>query len=279
MEGYKNVAYNTVTLTRENRIATLTLNRPQKRNALNDELLEEMQQALDEIESDEEIRATIIRGAGRAFCAGFDISPREHPLTSVQDWRDHVKLGNDTWFKIWRSRLPVIAAVHGYCLGGGCDLSMVCDITIAADDAEFGEPEIQFQSAPPFPIMPWVLPMKHMKELLLTGKRIDAAEAARIGLANRTVPADRLMREAQDLAHQMTKIPPPAMALNKEAINHGYEIRGFQSTIDYGAEMFTLTLMSESEEASAFFAVAAEKGLAAAFKWRDEKFALGAPTS
>ncbi len=264
--------------TRESRIATLTLNRPEKRNALDDELLEEMQQALDEVESDEEIRALIICGAGRAFCAGFDISPREHPFTSVQDWREHVKLGNDTWFKIWRSRLPVIAAVHGFCLGGGCDLSMVCDITIAADDAEFGEPEIQFQSAPPFAIMPWVLPMKHMKELLLTGKRIDAAEAARIGLVNRTVPADQLMHQARDLAHQMTKIPPPAMALNKESINHSYEIRGFQSTIDYGGEMFALTLMSESEEATDFFTVAAEKGLAAAFKWRDEKFAVAAPT-
>ena len=272
------MAYNTVTLSRDNRIATLSLDRPDKMNALNDELLEEMQQALDEVESDETIRALIICGAGRSFCAGFDISPREDPLTSVQDWREHVKLGNDTWMRIWQSRLPVIAAVNGFCLGGGCDLSMACDITIAADTAQFGEPEIQFQSAPPFSIMPWVLPMKHMKELLLTGKRIDAAEAARIGLVNRTVPADRLMQEARDLAHQMTKIPPPAMALNKKAINHGYEIRGFLSTIDYGAETFTLTLMSESEEATEFFTVAAEKGLAAAFKWRDEKFAVGAPT-
>ena len=153
-------------------IATLTLARPEKMNALDDDILLEMQHALDALEQDESVRALIITGEGRAFCAGFDLSPREEPLTTVKDWRDHVKLGNDTWYRIWRSRLPVVAAVNGYCLGGGCDLSMVCDITLASEAAEFGEPEIQFQSAPPFAIMPWVLGMKKTKELLLTGDRI-----------------------------------------------------------------------------------------------------------
>lgn len=269
--------YENVSIEVKDRVATLTLNRPEKMNALSDELLIDMQNALDEIERNREVRAVILTGAGKSFCAGFDLSPREQPLTSVQDWRDHVKLGNDTWFKIWRSRLPFIAAVNGYCLGGGCDLSMVCDFTIAADNAEFGEPEIQFQSSPPFFIMPWVVPMKHTKEMLLTGGRIKAEAAASIGLANRVVPADKLADEAFALAHQLVKIPPPAMELNKKAINHSYEIRGFLSTIDYGAEIFALTLLSESEESKEFFAVAAEKGLKAAFKWRDEKFALQKP--
>lgn len=268
------VTYENIIVEKKNRVATLTLNRPAKMNALSDELLIEMQQAMDEIERDKSIRALIITGAGKSFCAGFDISPREQPLTSVQDWRDHVKLGNDTWFKIWNSRLPVIAAVNGYCLGGGCDLSMVCDFTLAADNAEFGEPEIQFQSSPPFFIMPWVVPMKKTKELLLTGGRVNADVAEGIGIVNRVVEADKLMDEARKLAHQLVKIPPPAMELNKKAINHSYEIRGFLSTISYGAEIFALTLLSESEEAKEFFAVAAEKGLKAAFKWRDEKFAM-----
>lgn len=269
------MSYENVMVDVQDRIATLTLNRPAKRNALSDELLIDMQNALDDLEHDHSVRAVILTGAGKAFCSGFDLSPRENPPTSVQDWRDHVKLGIDTWFKIWRSRLPVIAAVNGYCLGGGCDLSMVCDFTIAAHDAEFGEPEIQFQSSPPFFIMPWVVPMKRTKELLLTGGRVNAGTAERLGLVNRTVPAEHLLDEARKLAHQLVKIPPPAMELNKKAINHSYEIRGFLSTIDYGAEMFVLMLMSEeSEEKKEFFAVAAEKGLKAAFKWRDEKFAL-----
>lgn len=268
------MSYQNVILELKNHVATLTLNRPQKMNSLSDGLLIDMQQALSEIERNKSIRALIITGAGKSFCAGFDISPRERPLTSVEDWRDHVRLGNDTWFKIWHSRLPVIAAVNGFCLGGGCDLSMVCDFTIAAHNAEFGEPEIQFQSSPPFFIMPWVVPMKRTKELLLTGGRVNVEIAERIGLINKSVPADQLLEEANKMAQQLVKIPPPAMELNKKAINHSYEIRGFLSTIDYGAEIFALTLMSESAESKEFFAIAAEKGLKAAFKWRDEKFAI-----
>ena len=141
------MTYTCIELAIDRFIATLTLNRPDKMNALNDELLTEMQDALDALEQNAQVRVVIITGTGRAFSSGFDISPRERPLTSIQDWRDHIKLGNDTWFRIWRSRLPFVAAVNGFCLGDGCDLSMVCDLTIAADHAQFGEPEIQFQSA------------------------------------------------------------------------------------------------------------------------------------
>lgn len=268
------MSYRCIDVSVDRWIATLTLARPEKMNALDDDILLEMQHALDALEKDESVRALIITGEGRAFCAGFDLSPREEPLTTVEDWREHVKLGNDTWYRIWRSRLPVIAAVNGYCLGGGCDLSMVCDITIASDKAEFGEPEIQFQSAPPFAIMPWVLGMKKTKELLLTGDRVGADEAVRIGLANRVVPADALMREARRLAQKLAMIPPPAMKLNKEGLNRAYDLRGFQSTVDLGAEIFTLVLMSESQESRDFFEVAAKQGLKAAFKWRDARFAL-----
>ncbi len=270
--------YRCISVSVDRWIATLTLNRPEKMNALDDDILLEMQHALDALEQDESVRALVITGEGRAFCAGFDLSPREEPLTTVKDWRDHVKLGNDTWFRIWRSRLPVVAAVNGYCLGGGCDLSMVCDITIASDKAEFGEPEIQFQSAPPFAIMPWVLGMKKTKELLLTGDRIGAEEAVRIGLANRVVPAEKLMEEAQRLALKLAMIPPPAMQLNKQGLNRAYDLRGFQSTVDLGAEIFTLVLMSESQESRDFFEVAAKQGLKAAFKWRDARFALAGET-
>jgi len=268
------MTYRCIELSIDRWVATLTLNRPEKMNALDDEILLEMQDALDRLEQNEAVRALIITGAGRAFCAGFDLSPREQPFTSVKDWREHVKLGNDTWMRIWRSRLPVIAAVNGYCLGGGCDLSMVCDITLASETSEFGEPEIQFQSAPPFAIMPWVLGMKKTKELLLTGDRISAQEAVRIGLANRVVPAHELMQQAQKMALKFAMIPPPAMQLNKHGLNRAYDLRGFQSSVDLGAEIFTLVLMSESQEARDFFEVAGKQGLKAAFKWRDARFAL-----
>ena len=267
--------YETIIVERERGVATITLNRPDKLNSLNDQILYDLQHAMDELERDKSVRAVILTGAGRAFCAGFDISPRKEPFKTVEHWRDHVTLGNDTCFKIWRSRLPVVAAVNGFCLGGGCDLSMVCDLTLASDTAEFGEPEVQFQSAPPFAILPWVVGMKHAKELLLTGGRINAHEAARIGLINRVVSADQLMIEARKLAVQLAKVPATAMMFNKRAINRGYEIRGFLDAIDYGAEVFTLIKMSESsDEQKEFLKIAAEQGLKAAFKWRDQKFAL-----
>lgn len=264
--------YEQIEYTVSQSVATLVLNRPDKMNALSDRLLLEMQHALDTVNDDKEVRVVVISGKGKAFCAGFDLSPREEPLTTVQHWREHVKLGNDTWWKIWRLRVPVIAAVNGYALGGGCDMSMVCDYTLAADNAMFGEPEIQFQSSPPFNIAPWILGMKAAKEFLLFGDRVPAAEAVRLGLANRVVPAEELMAEARRTALRLVKLPPPAVELNKVGLNRSFEMRGFQPAIEYGAELFTQVLMSHSPEAKAFADRVQRDGLSAAFKWRDGLF-------
>jgi enoyl-CoA hydratase/carnithine racemase len=267
--------YRSIRLDIDRWVATITLALPDKMNALGDELLLEMQHALDALERNPAIRALIVTGSGRAFSSGFDLSPREKPFTTVQDWREHARLGNETFLRVWRSRLPVIAAVNGFCLGGGCELSMACDFTLAADDAQFGEPEIQFQSAPPLMIMPWVLGMKKTKELMLTGERIGAREACEAGLVTRVVPAPALMDEARKLALKFSMIAPDAMQMNKQAINRSYEMRGFQSTIDYGAEMFALIHLLDSEEKREFFGIAQDRGLKAAFKWRDERFSAG----
>ena len=264
--------YETISLEREGPLAILTLNRPQKLNALSEQVFAEVRDALQACEGDEAVRAMIITGAGKAFSAGFDIAPREKPRTTVQDWRDHAKDGNETWLRIWRSRLPVVAAVNGYCLGGGCDLSMTCDYTIAADTAEFGEPEIEFCSSPIFMIMPWVIGMKHTKELLLLGERVSAAEAHRMGLANRVVPAADLMAEARKVALRMARLPAIAMKQNKEVINRAYDMRGLLANLDYGAEMFCLTSMAQSPEGMEFRKIAREQGLKAAIRWRDERF-------
>lgn len=266
------MSYRAIELAVEGPVATLTLARPDKMNALNDQLLEEMQHALDALERDRDVRVTIVTGKGRAFCAGFDLAPRDPPFTTVQQWREHVKLGNDTWWRIWKSRMPFIAAVNGYAMGGGCDLTMVCDYTIAADNSVFAEPEIQFQSAPPFNITPWVLGMKAAKEFLLFGERVSASDAQRLGLVNRVVAASELAAEAKKTAWRLAKMPPPAVELNKLGLNRSYEIRGFNSAIQYGGDIFTQVLLSESAEATEFFDRMQKDGMAAAFKWRDERF-------
>jgi enoyl-CoA hydratase/carnithine racemase len=149
---------------------------------------------------------------------------------------------------------------------------MTCDYTVAADTAQFGEPEIEFCSAPPFLIMPWVVGMKHAKELLLLGERIDAAKALQIGLVNRVVPADQLMAEAKKVALRMARLPAIAMKQNKEAINRAYDMRGFLANVEYGQEMFCLTSMAPSPEGQEFRKIARERGLKAAIRWRDERF-------
>jgi len=256
------------------KIGIITLNRPDKRNAITDTILNESYEAIVDMDQDEEIRVVIIKGAGKAFCAGYDLAPREKPFTTVMDWRTHAKHGNRLMFAIWNCRKPVIAQTQGFALGGGCDIAMVCDFTIAGESCMFGEPEIQFNSAPPFGnIMPNLIGMKKTKALLLTGDRIPAAEAERIGLITACVPDDKLEDEVMALAKKLVKIPVPAMRLNKEAINRSYELAGMVDAIHFNEEIFADVLMSETPESAKFFEIQAKEGLAAAFKWRDALFA------
>lgn len=265
--------FETVILEKKGKIGVVTLNRPDKLNTLTDGILNDAYAAITELDADDDIRVVIVKGAGRAFCAGYDLSPREEPFTTVLDWRGHAEHGSRLMFSIWNCKKPVIAQIHGHCLGGGCDLAMVADFTIAGENTMIGEPEIQFNSGPPFGIMPYVLGMKKTKALLLTGDRVTAAEAERIGLITSVVPDDELEKYVMDLAKKLVKIPVPAMRLNKEAINRTYETAGFTSAIHYGEGVFATILMSETPEAARFFEVVNNEGLAAAFKWRDAYFA------
>src|SRR5262249_17505464 len=266
------MSYHTIKLDVSGPVATVTLDRPDKMNALNKEMQLELRRVIEQIESDAAVRAVILTGAGRCFSSGFDISgsvagaPR-----TMQQVRDTGKRENDPFFRIWRSPLPFVAAVHGYCLGGACDLALVCDITIAAEGSQFGGAEVHFQSACACPARPWVPGMKKTKERLLTGDRIGAAEAERIGLVNRVVPDDNLKSEARRMALKLAKIPLPAMQLNKQALNRAYDLRGFSATIDLGGELFAMVMMSDSDEHREFTRRAGARGLKAAFKWRDAR--------
>lgn len=262
----------TIIFEKKGKIGLLTLNRPSKLNTINDRMLDEMYACLTELDKDSDVRVIIIKGAGRAFCAGHDLSPREEPFTTVLDWREHARHDSRMLFAIWNCKKPVISQIHGYCMGGGCDLAAVCDFTIAAESTIIGKPEIQFNSAAPFGITRYVMGMKQVKSFLLTGKRLTAAEAERFGLVTTVVPDDRLDEEVMALAKKLVKIPVPAMRLNKEAINRCYEMAGFINSIHYGENIFSMVLMSETPESARFIEIANEEGLPAAFKWRDAQF-------
>ena len=261
---------------RRDSIAYLTLNRPDKLNALNSGLVADLQDALDVVEADPDVRVAIITGAGRAFSAGFDInpdpgSPSPHEGTPDQ-WRSHLQELIDTFMKVWNLPKPVIAAVNGYALGGACELVQVCDVKIASERAVLGEPEIRAGFGPPLLITPYSVNLAAAKELLLTGDTVDAYEAARIGLVSRVVPHEQLMDECERVARKMCLMSRLGVKMTKVAVNRALENMGFLNAVSQNLELMTIFDTSASPEQEEFNTIAAEKGLRAALNWRDARF-------
>ena len=257
-------------------ICYLTLNRPEKLNALNPGMMAELREALATIEADPEIRVVILTGAGRAFSAGFDIQrePGEPELHDVppDTRREHLKSHIDTFMMIWNLSKPVVAAVNGFALAGACELVQVCDIKIASERAVLGEPEIRAGLGPPFLITPFsVGPMK-AKELLLTGDTIDAHTAERLGMVNRVVPHDDLMAECEKTAGKICLMAQVGVKLTKRAVNRALEGMGFLATIEHNLELMVHFETSTSPEIEEFSAIRRDQGLRAALNWRDDRF-------
>ncbi|HTT12979.1 MAG TPA: enoyl-CoA hydratase [Burkholderiaceae bacterium] len=217
------MTYQNILTARRERVGVITLNRPQALNALNDTLMDELGSALLEFDADDGIGAMVITGNDKAFAAGADIG-------AMKDWSymDVFKAEYITrnWETLRRVRKPVIAAVAGFALGGGCELAMMCDIVIAADTAKFGQPEIKLGVIPGAggtQRLPRAVGKAKAMDLVLTGRMMDAAEAERAGLVSRVVPAAKLMDEALSMAAQIAGFSSPALMMAKEAVNRAYE--------------------------------------------------------
>lgn len=270
------MAFQNVIYERRESIAYITLNRPDKLNAMNGPTLGDLQDAFDVAGADPEVRVAILTGAGRAFSAGLDITPdpdAPHPHKGSPDgWRSHLQELIDTFMKVWYLPKPVVAAVNGYALGGACELVQVCDVKIASERAVMGEPEIRAGFGPPLLITPYSVNLANAKELLLTGDTVDAHEAARIGLVNRVVPHDQLMEECERVARKMCLMSQLGMKMTKIAVNRALENMGFLNSVSQNLELMTIFDTSTSPEQEAFNAVADERGLRAALDWRDARF-------
>ena len=188
--------FSTISLETIGAVARLTLNRPERANALNAVMLGEIGTALDEIERDTGLRVLIVRGAGAAFSSGFDLKEQmERQPKGVEQWRAILRHDFDTIMRFWHFPLPTIATVRGPCLAGACELALACDITIAADDAFFGEPELKFGAGIVAMLLPWIAGPKIAKEIILLGEdRVPAARAREIGMVNRVVSVERVGR-------------------------------------------------------------------------------------
>ena len=207
-------------------VRRLTMNRPEVLNALNGELMDALMDALEDAARDERVSVLILRGAGRAFCAGYDL--KEDAAAGAQDsagWYAELRHSTEQMLRILDHPKPVIASVHSYCLAGGTDLMLACDLAVAADDAYFGYVDIRFGSGVVSMFLPWVVGVRTAKELLFTGEdRIPAEEALRIGLVNRVVPLPRLMDEARALAETLCERGPLALRAAKEAVLRGLSL-------------------------------------------------------
>jgi enoyl-CoA hydratase len=255
-------------------VRRLTLNRPEVLNALSSELVEALSDALGRAADDREARVVVIRGAGRAFSAGYDL--KEEARAGDKDasaWRRELAHALDRMLELFDHPKPVIAEVHGYCLAGGCDLMMMCDIAVAADDAVFGEPEIRFGSGVVTMVMPWLVGARKAKELLLTGDdRIPAEEALRIGLVNRVVPRERLEGETLTLARRMAVLDPVSLSLTKQAVNRSLEAAGFREALWTNVDLDAVIEAAEVPERREFNRIREERGLKEAIRWRNERF-------
>jgi enoyl-CoA hydratase/carnithine racemase len=268
------MAYSTIVVEKLGPVARLTLNRPERANALNQTMLGEIGAALDAAENDPDVRVVIVRGAGAAFSSGFDLKEQmERQPRGIDEWRPLLRRDFDTVMRFWHFPRPTIAAVRGPCLAGACELALACDLTIAADDAFFGEPELKFGAGIVAMILPWIVGPKIAKEIILTGEdRIPAARAKEIGVVNRVVPAAELDDAALALAQHIAAINPQLVKETKRAINRAFEVQNMLAALEEALAIDLAIEGAGSPDKAQFMAIARRDGLKAALAWRDARF-------
>jgi enoyl-CoA hydratase len=265
------VTYNSIALRIEGPIAHIRLDRPDKLNAINHAMLVELNRALDEAEQNPDVRVVTLAGNGRAFCSGFDLSELQ-PDSDVEQTRRVLQADFDLILRFWYSPKPTLAAVHGYALGGGFELAMACDVTIAAEGALFGEPEPKFGSGIVALLLPWVTGPKQAKEMLLFGSdRIEAPRALQMGLINRVVAPDTLMTELTGTAGRCAMLDAEAVRLTKTAINRSYSNMGFEQALRDALEIDVKIETTETAESRTFKHILARQGVKAAIAWRESR--------
>jgi enoyl-CoA hydratase/carnithine racemase len=233
-------------------VRRITLNRPEKRNALNNRLRGELLDTLRVADADPAVSVTIVRGAGSCFSAGYDLSSDnrvEQPYYSAGgagQWSRHVVEG---WFAIWDLAKPVIAQVHGYCLAGGSELATACDVVFAAEDAQIGYPPVRLMSPPDMQYHPWLVGMRRAMELMLTGDAMSGREAAESGFATRAFPPAELESRTLEFAERAARIPTELQQLNKRSVHRAMEIMGARAAMRAGTEIQALAFTTEASRA------------------------------
>jgi enoyl-CoA hydratase len=254
-------------------VRRITLNRPEKRNALNHALRGDLLNALKEADQDDSVHVMIVRGAGKCWSAGYELGGGNEGLelpfyTPGGDgqWPRHV---TESWMSIWDLAKPVIAQVHGYCLAGGSELATGCDLIYVAEDAKIGYPAVRF-GVPDMHFHAWFMGMRMALEMMLTGDSISGAEAARLGWANKAYPVEELEGAVLEMASRIAQVDPELAQMNKRLVHRQMEIAGMRTGIRVGTEMCALG--THTKALQRFVAEARAQGLTATLSKRDAPF-------
>jgi enoyl-CoA hydratase len=254
-------------------IKRITLNRPEKRNALNHPLRGQLLDALREGDADPDVRVQIIRGAGTCFSAGYDLlsggDGDEMPFYTAGGDGQWPRHQTDSWMGIWDLAKPVIAQVHGYCLAGGSELATGCDLVYIAEDAQMGYPAVRF-GVPDMHFHAWFVGMRTAMEMMVTGASISGVEAVEKGWANRAFPIDELEDAVLEVAGRVVKMPPDVVQLNKRVVHRGMEVMGLRTAIRAGTELCALGIHQRSMQR--FVEKIGSDGLTGALTERDAVF-------
>ncbi len=256
-------------------VAFITMNRPDKRNALSTPLKAALIEAFRRAEADDDVAVVVLGGKGKTFCAGADIGP--DPSKEARKGDGLKTYAHHLWtldfhFVPWGLTKPVIASVQGHAMGAGCELAMMCDLTIAADTAVFGEPEIRFASVGSALVMPWIIGHKRARELLYLGDTITAEKAERFGMINKVVPEAELEAETIRYARRLALVGREALGAVKHAVNRGIEAQGFRNALNAAVATVGLVHVSKIESDRRFYDKVKAEGPASAFKWRNAQF-------
>jgi enoyl-CoA hydratase len=282
--------YQNVLVDVDDGVATITLNRPEKLNAISEGLRRDLEAALRDLNPGDDVRVIRLKAAGRAFCAGYDLTPGQRRNTTTagphgtQAWelgesrialdREGLRGSVDRWLWMWSYRKPIVAQVHGYCLAGGGEMIGACDIVFAAEDARFGHPAARALGIPPtLGMWPAKIGMLKTKELLFSGDMISGKEAEKIGMINRALPAERLEEETNAFCHRIARLPLDALSVHKHVTNRWFELAGLRTAAYEGAEFDAI--YHETGSFREFGKISQERGLKAALAWRDAPFGDG----
>ncbi|MFC6835075.1 enoyl-CoA hydratase/isomerase family protein [Halomarina ordinaria] len=256
----------------EDGAALIRLDRPEKLNALSEPLVEELRTAMERA-VDDDVRAVVLTGNGDAFSAGYDLTesggtPDSGTVPSVEDGLERQRHVLPLFTTIHDLPIPVVAAVNGHALAGGSDLALTCDLTIAGESATFGYPGVRMGGLSLSLVYPFVMGIKHARELMYTGKTVDAREAERMGMVNRTVPDDDLMDAAWAEVEAIKKTPKATVQITKHMLNDVVEMQGYRPTVRNSGYMATLS--HQSEYGQRFFEIRESEGVGAAIEWMNE---------